>query len=271
MSEELKQKLAELVKKKIGQNSYERFSDIISEEINKALLNKKIAESLERKGKLDDASEVKKLIKKIKKRIYYSSRVFYSAEGEHVSILERGKNLTAILEFLKKLMIEKNINTIVDIGSGTFPIYFDAFLGEASPKLRYYAIEKNKKIYESLLIYSKKSKMLLTPILADADTDSLEEIYKNINNYDKSLTLLLRILHTLYRTKRLNLVEFIEKIGSKYLLISEPKFSLVKKNDISKKEKAFLLRLSNKLKANGTISDFEILDTEEEIFVLMTK
>ncbi|MEM3379472.1 MAG: hypothetical protein QW397_01660, partial [Fervidicoccaceae archaeon] len=109
----------------------------------------------------------------------------------------------------------------------------------------------------------------LIPVLCDASKADFRSILKDNGFLRADLALLLRVLRVLMRTRKIDPLEFIESIPASSILISEPTISLVKKREIRRRERNFLLTLARKIEERGIYANYEIWSFGNEIFLFL--
>jgi hypothetical protein len=229
---------------------------------------KKLLEEIEERGSSYNykrLKEFKMLLKKVKMMKYYETRKFRTDGGLEVSILERGQYLEQLIERLTDTFKMIGGKVVLDIGSGTFPLYFSKELPAGTV---YIAIDSRKEVIEEL---NKASTSHLKLIVIHSDACEID--YKSLlSQFDikrADITLMLRVLSVIARTKKIDPVEFIESIPTRTLVVSEPLRSLVRKESVITRETKFLNSLARKLENRGIFAYHEIWTIGEEIFLFL--
>ncbi len=212
----------------------------------------------------------KELLKKLRKQLYYHKRTFYPEEHTHVSLEERGEAIYQLIKEISDVMNKYKAYTIADYGCGLFPLTIPEW--SVKPEV-YYAIDNNKKIIEKLLKeqawLSSYTKLYI--IKGDLRYESPNKILMKTNTKRTDLSLYNRVLHTLYRHTRKNLVELLEDTPSDLIIITEPRTSLIKKYDITKREARFIEQVIKKALELGVIARYEIKILQQDILALLNK
>lgn len=269
MDNELYNKVLSLISAVFDEKDILEHKQVVDEEIKKRLTDSHFLEALNSSDP-KRTREFKKLVKDIKKRMYYEKRTFFAKGGSHVSIEERGPSVFGLVDVILEIMKASSSYKILDLGCGLFPIYFFKVAEEKGVEVRYYAVDSNKRVIEILSDFSKNlRKSHLYPILADISKSSPRELLSTYEVEDVDIVLLFRTLHTLIRTKRVDPVDFLSEIPARYLLITEPRRSLVKKEDITKRELRFLKGILRKLMEAGFVSSGELRLLEDDVLLII--
>jgi len=256
------------IMKKLSEDLGEDFVERHKEEIAES---RELAELLRRCSSCQDPSELTRfreyrdLLKRLKRVMYYERRRFSGESGGEVSTEERGERIGEVVAFILKLLEQLGGRSVLDIGCGEFP----KFLLPKLPKgTLYIAVDSRKKIVEELSSLRAEGVNFL-PVLADAAETDFEALLKSFGISEVDLTLLLRTLRVLQRTRRVNTVDFIESVPSRAFLISEPLKSLVKGGSIERREKRFLSSLARELEERGVFAYHELFQIGDELFLLL--
>ena len=264
-------KLETCLEKILKELSGEVGEDVVQKNVENILKSKemkallKIPEVCSEEFVLRKLKVYRELVKKLKKIRYYERRKFRSLEGKEISIDERGEKVFEVVDKVAEIFKTIGGVTLLDIGCGEFPL----FLGNKLPSgTIYIAIDSRKEIIESLKAF-KSNGLKLIPVLSDATEIDFRELLRKHGITRVDLTLLLRTLRVLQRTRRIDPVEFIESIPTRALLISEPLKSLVKEESIERRERKYLISIARKLEERGIFAYYEIWSSGSEIFVLL--
>ena len=292
-------------------NYYKNLERMIKEETPKIIKQYKISEN-EAKIKIEEQIETdamlfkhfngfssfkslkknsfyKKLIKRIKKDIYYSLRTFKTLDKESDESLagqlkeadqSKGKEgvakvKTRILkwhkstseriehmEFVNRKLTAyiKDAKNILDVGSGVYPVSF--LFDEAKQLKEYYCIEKDNESREILETFFMLEDKVKAKII-DPEKKNFDwvKILKN-KRYDlvfmfKLVPLLLR-----YQSKAL---DYLKEINAKKIIISASTESLTKRKNIKRKQNKILKKFIKNSKRK-VIDSFEV---ENEIFYVI--
>ncbi|MEM0291872.1 MAG: class I SAM-dependent methyltransferase [Fervidicoccaceae archaeon] len=262
-SEDVEKVMREL-KKEIGEEFLNKHLDIVL----KSREMKILLETLSRGKSSEDLrrlKEFKALVKKCRMIGYYEERRFRGSKGEEISIEERGSDLEKITDRIASIFTHINGRTILDIGSGTFPIYLAKKLPAGTV---YIAIDSRREVIDDLRRFTYQG-INLIPVLCDASKADFRSILKDNGFLRADLALLLRVLRVLMRTRKIDPLEFIESIPASSILISEPTISLVKKREIRRRERNFLLTLARKIEERGIYANYELWSFGNEIFLFL--
>lgn len=206
-------------------------------------------------------------VKKLRKVAYHYSRRFRFDDID-VSLIERGdKGLSELVQYFQELMKLTDCSSILDVGCGSFPLTLVSW--NYKPQV-YYAIDKDEKIINRLIEFSKNLKeVILYPVIVDV---SNIDVYKKfISNLEirPCITIYSRILHVLFRLHKIEPMDIISITPSRVHVILEPKFSLVKGTEILNRERNFLKKIANKCLESGICYKFEAKDFYNDIGIVL--
>ncbi|MFC1622049.1 hypothetical protein ACFL13_01555 [Patescibacteria group bacterium] len=185
----------------------------------------------------------KKLIKKVKKDIYYDLRTYQRKEG-HQSVLEREAHLE---NFFSQISPElSNAKIIVDIGGGMFPAIFpfDKYLNIE----KYIWIDKDKKSFEKLQKLNNPKIELYNHKIGEKSWEHYS------NSFD--LALMLKLIPVVSRQEK-HLLPILAQIPAKKIIITGSKEALAKRASIERRERKVLKKFIN-LTGRDVIREFEI-------------
>lgn len=178
----------------------------------------------------------------------------------HQSTKERFIHYPLLYKKIKELV--PHVNKVFDIGCGINPLSYIYF----KKKPEVYATDIATIDMQNMQKILNKMQIKNTCFAADITKLTKEEIQHKTNNTQFDLCLMFKLLDTLESNEKYASIKLLQKIHTKYFLLSFPKFSLGGKRDIGKTKHAWVEKLINKLPQLSIINEFE---TPNEIFYLL--
>jgi hypothetical protein len=263
MSEDKLEKVKKLILQDIGKLHADNVEEIVSD-----MISRNARKIIGLGGDIRRTRIYREILKEVKKRIYYTQRVFIK-NGEQVTLKDRGEHVTELIRLIENIIREYDVKILSDIGCGYFPLTLPMW--KIKPEI-YYAIDNKEEVLQ--VLRQKIDQTIETKVYVlnlDITKTPLANVYREKGLEKPQLSLYNSILHTLTRTRKTKLPWIIENDPSKLLFVSEPRISLVKKEDITLREKRFLERLARILLNQGIIASYKMMQTKTDIIALLLK
>ncbi len=208
-------------------------------------------------------------VKRLRRIAYYALRR-YSGEASIEPLAERGAGIFDFINKISRIAYESKTRVLVEYGCGLFPLTIRSWLFK--PRI-YIAVDINDDVIEKLLesknLIEKESNVKLVVVKSDITVDGSLKPVLNAGYESVDLALYNRILHSIARLRGYDLItELIEKTPSNTIVATEPKVSLVKKIDVSARERRFLAKTARILEKKGVVSYHKMIDSETDVIIV---
>ena len=186
-------------------------------------------------------AEFKNFFKNFKKELYYSLRTYQktsvNAEADitHVSTKERQPHKDLFFIQIQDLFLRST--SIIDVGGGLFPLTIPlSWFGHIQ---NYVWLDKDKKSMEKLSRYRNDNKLSQLKLFNDSIGANNWQHYLPVNTEEFDLAIMLKIIPVINRQEK-GLLSLLAQIPSKQILVTGSKESMVKRVDITKRERLVL-------------------------------
>ncbi len=209
-------------------------------------------------------------VKRLRKIAYYELRRFKVEGDTHLSLKERGENVKELISFISSVLAEERVEVMAEYGCGLFPLTLPMW--GYKPRV-YIAVDKSQEVIKRLekAVDNLTPGVKLIPVRCDIAREGVRTPLVKAGFTMCDLAFFNRIIHVLERTSSTRATMLVDEVPAKIVVVSEPRVSLVKKNDITAREKRFLLRLASKLSNQGVISEYKLALTSTDVVLLMKK